>query len=224
MIDRYDWPGGQEALWRFGPDTGPVVALALPPFEEANRTRTFAVGLLRALALRGIGAMLPDLPGQGESMVATEAATLADWRTAFAAACRTAGRPVVAASIRAGALIDRDADVAGRWQLAPQPGARLVRELRRIGHAAGAVPAGDSPVVELGGNAIAATLLADLERAIPGTDHPVRIVRLGSDPAPADLRVDAVPLWRRAEPDDDPALANVLADDLAAWSRACVGC
>ncbi len=42
-IDHYDWSGGREALLRFGPDTGPVVILALPLFEEANRTRTFAV-------------------------------------------------------------------------------------------------------------------------------------------------------------------------------------
>ena len=86
MIDRYDWPGGSEALWRFGPAAGPVVLLLLPPFEEANRTRTFAVGLLRALAARDIGAMLPDLPGQGDSLLPTEAVTLADWRSAVAAA------------------------------------------------------------------------------------------------------------------------------------------
>ena len=64
-IDHYDWSGGREALLRFGPDTGPVVILALPLFEEANRTRTFAVGLLRRLAERGIAGLLPDVPGQG---------------------------------------------------------------------------------------------------------------------------------------------------------------
>ena len=217
MIDRYDWPGGNEALWRFGPATGPVVLLLLPPFEEANRTRTFAVGLLRALARRDIAGMLPDLPGQGESLFPTEAATLADWRSAIAALVAATDRPVVAAAIRAGALLDRDANVAGRWHLAPQPGDRLLRELSRIGIERVA----DS--VEVGGNRLSASLLAELEAVTPATTSPLRTIRLGTDPGAADLRIDAPPLWRRSEPGDDPDLADRLADDLAAWSRACVG-
>lgn len=221
MIDRYDWPGGHEALWRFGPDTGPVVLLLLPPFEEANRTRTFAVGLLRALAIRGIASLLPDLPGQGESLLPTEAATLADWRAAITALVDATDRPVIGASIRAGALFDSDADLAGRWQLAPQTGAALVRELSRIARPARIDRS--TKVVEVGGNRIATVLLDELDGAVPADTHPRRIVRLGTDPADADLRIDAAPLWRRAEPGDDPALAEQLADDLAAWSRACVG-
>ena len=217
MIDRYDWPGGNEALWRFGPATGPVVLLLLPPFEEANRTRTFAVGLLRALARRDIAGMLPDLPGQGESLFPTEAATLADWRSAIAALVAATDRPVVAAAIRAGALLDRDANVAGRWHLAPQPGDRLLRELSRIGIERVA----DS--VEVGGNRLSASLLAELEAVTPATTSPLRTIRLGTDPGAADLRIDAPPLWRRSEPGDDLDLADRLADDLAAWSRACVG-
>jgi thioredoxin reductase len=45
MIDRYDWAGGSEAMLRFGPATGPIVVLALPLFEEANRTRTSVEGV-----------------------------------------------------------------------------------------------------------------------------------------------------------------------------------
>jgi len=85
MIDQYDWAGGCEAMIRFGSGTGPVVVLALPLWEEANRTRTFAVRLLRLLAERGIAGALPDLPGQGESAIDSEYAMLAGWRTAFAA-------------------------------------------------------------------------------------------------------------------------------------------
>lgn len=217
MIDRYDWPGGSEALWRFGPATGPVVLLLLPPFEEANRTRTFAVGLLRALAACGIGAVLPDLPGQGDSLLPTEAATLADWRSAVTALVAATDRPVITAAIRAGALFDHDADVAGRWHLAPQSGERLLRELARIGLDRG------TDIAEVGGNRLSETLLAELQVATPVTAQPLRTVRLGTDPGPADLRIDAAPLWRRSEPGDDPGLASVLADDLAAWSRACVG-
>lgn len=221
MIDRYDWPGGQEALWRFGPDTGPVVLLLLPPFEEANRTRTFAVGLLRALAARGIASILPDLPGQGDSLLPTEAASLADWRAAVTALVAATDRPVIGASIRAGALLDTDADLAGRWQLSPQSGAALVRELTRIARPSGIDRS--AAVVEVAGNRIATALLDELDAAHPVDIHPRRIVRLGTDPEDADLRIDAAPLWRRAEPGDYPALAEQLADDLAAWSRACVG-
>lgn len=217
MIDRYDWPGGNEALWRFGPATGPVVLLLLPPFEEANRTRTFAIRLLRALGVRNIAGMLPDLPGQGESLLPTEAAGLAQWRSAIAALAAATGRPVITAAIRAGALLDRDANVAGRWHLAPQSGDRLLRELARIGIDR------DGDIAEVGGNRLSTTLLAELESATPATIAPLRTVRLGNDPGPADLRIDAAPLWRRSDPGDDPDLADVLADDLAAWSRACVG-
>lgn len=221
MIDRYDWPGGQEALWRFGPANGPVVLLLLPPFEEANRTRTFAVGLLRALATRGVASILPDLPGQGDSLLPTESASLADWRAAVTALVAASDRPVVGASIRASALFDTDADLAGRWQLSPQSGAALVRELTRIARPTGIDRS--AAVVEIAGNRIATTLLEDLDAATPCDTHPRRIVRLGTDPEDADLRIDAAPLWRRAEPGDDPTLAEQLADDLAAWSRACVG-
>lgn len=221
MIDRYDWPGGHEALWRFGPDTGPVVLLLLPPFEEANRTRTFAVGLLRALAVRGIASMLPDLPGQGESVIATEDARLADWRAAVTALVAATDRPVIGASVRAGALLDTDADLAGRWQLAPQSGAALIRELTRIARPAGIDRS--ATVMEVAGNRIAAALLDELDAAVPSDAHPRRVVRLGTDPDDADLRIDTAPLWRRAEPGDDPVLADRLADDLAAWSRPCAG-
>ena len=137
MIDRYDWPGGTEAMLRFGPATGPVVVLALPPFEEANRTRTLMVSVLRQLAEAGIGGAIPDLPGQGESLVATEDATLADWRAAFAACVATLPQPRFAASIRAGALVDGQADVQARWSLSPQTGAELSRELHRTARSAG---------------------------------------------------------------------------------------
>ena len=86
-IEHYDWPGGREAMLRFGPPHGPTMVAALPFFEEANRTRAAMVDVLRQLAVRGIGSILPDLPGTNESLLATSDATLAAWRGAFAAAC-----------------------------------------------------------------------------------------------------------------------------------------
>ncbi len=234
MIDGYDWAGGREAMLRFGPAAGPVVALALPLFEEANRTRSFAVTLLRALAAHGIAGALPDLPGQGDSLVATQDARLAHLRSAFAAAVATlagaGGRAVHAAAIRSGALLDGDARVASRWHLAPQPGSALCRELDRIAHHAThtAPPAdGDAPTLRwIAGNAIAPALLAALADAVPvqgahDAGPPVRTLRLTGDTQSADAHVAGPPLWRRAEPDNDVAFATLLAADLAAWVRQC---
>jgi hypothetical protein len=204
VIDHYDWPGGREAMLRFGPATGPVVVAALPLFEEANRTRTFVVTILRALAERGIASTLPDLPGQGESLVPTEHATLADMRAAFAA---VPGEYTLA--LRSGALLDAG-DRKARWQLAPQDGPALLRELERIR------VAGNGN--DFGGNRLTPQILSELAGAAPAE---ARIVRLDGDPKPADRKIPGSPLWRRAEPDNDPALAALLADDIAAWVRAC---
>ncbi|WP_426260366.1 hypothetical protein [Sphingomonas sp. DC1100-1] len=230
-IDHYDWSGGREVLLRFGPDTGPVVILALPLFEEANRTRTFAVGLLRRLAERGIAGLLPDVPGQGESVVPLAGLSvprMAEALTALTHRCLANDRRAYAVGIRSGALLDTLAPCSGRWHLAPQDGDSLLRDLHRTWRAAGndgdreAMMHG-ADAVEVAGNVLSPDLLASLAAATPfdqpGT--PRRVVRLSSDPAPADRHIDAAPLWRRVEPGDDPALADLLADDIAAWIAAC---
>jgi hypothetical protein len=48
-------------------------------------------------------------------------------------------------------------------------------------------------------------------------------VRLGGDAQPADHLIEAAPLWRRAEPDNNPHLAQTLADDIANWMKTCRG-
>lgn len=211
MIDAYDWPGGREAMLRFGPVGTPVVMLLLPLFEEHNRMRAFGVGVLRALAARGIAGALPELPGQGESLVPTEALRLADLRAGAAAAAAKLGRPFIA-SIRGGALLDADAEVAGRWRLSPQSGADLVRELRRLR------AQGDGLTVA--GNALSEAQLGELGNA----DYaPGRVVRLETDPAPADRRLAGPPLWRRAEPGNDSAFIEAVAGDIAEWIATCGG-
>ncbi len=230
-IDHYDWSGGREALLRFGPDTGPVVILALPLFEEANRTRTFAVGLLRQLAERGIAGLLPDVPGQGESVVPLAGLSvprMAEALMALTHRCLANDRRAYAVGIRSGALLDTLAACSGRWHLAPQDGGSLLRDLHRTWRAAGndgdqlAMMYG-TDAVEIAGNVLSPDLLTSFSSAtpfdLPGI--PRRVVRLSSDPAPANRHIDAAPLWRRAEPGDDPALANLLADDIATWIAAC---
>lgn len=212
MIAHYDWAGGREAMLRFGPAAGPVMVAALPLFEEANRTRAFMVTLLRALAARGIASVLPDLPGQGESLIPTGRIDLANLQAAFAAAARATGARAYALAVRSGALVDGHAILAGRWHFAPQTGPELLRELNRMRQA------GDGE--DFAGNALSPAFLAELDNAGLET---ARTIRLDSDSKDADARVSGPPLWRRAEPDNDPALAARLADDIAAWIKACEG-
>lgn len=231
-IDHYTWRRGREALLRFGGDAGPVLIAALPLFEEANRTRTFVVTLLRTLAERDIASLLPDVPGQGESMMSLTSLTLSDMAEAYAAVtdrCLSGGRKTFALGIRSGALLDGYATVAGRWHFAPQTGEDLLRDLARTWRAAGGardhdlLTQADSEPVEIAGNLLSGDLLSSLNTvAAPDPSCvPRRVVRLLSDARAADHKLDAVPLWRRAEPESDPALAHRLADDIATWLATC---
>ena len=216
-------------MLRFGPATGPVVVVAMPLFEEANRTRAFAVTILRALAERGIAGALPDLPGQGESLLPTHATDLAKLRAGFAAAVAGLDGPAFAFAIRSGALLDADAAVAGRYHLSPMAGADLRRELVRARQASSR-EAGEAfdpatlntatEPVELAGNLIAPAFLAELATATPSTDA-TRTVRLETEAKPADAKLPGSPLWRRAEPDNDPEFAARIADDIAQWLATC---
>lgn len=211
----YDWPGGREGVLRFGPDEGPTVIAALPLFEEANRTRAAMVDVLRQLAARGIASALPDLPGMGDSLVATEHATLANWRVAFAAAVRTLPKPVHVMAWRGGALVDTAAEVASRWYLAPVTGADTMRELRRVQAASG----GDDLFA---GNRLSPELIAELGAAtFRSPAGQTRTLRLETDPRAADAKIPGRPLWRAAEPGTDPALQTAIIDDIAAWITPC---
>lgn len=231
MIDHYDWPGGREAMLRFGPDDGPVVIFIPALFEEHNRTRHLAVAIARGLERLGLASLLPDLPGQGESVVPTQAATLDSWRHAVKSlsAARLAVRPVVLASLRGAAIVDSVAGLSGVWRLSPVTGRAMLTDLQRAEAVSGrrdvaSFRPGDPPI-GLVGNLIAwplySTLLAD--DALTEPPAPLRTVRLNSDPAPADARYPGAPLWRRSEPGSDPTLAKLLAADIADWVRTCVG-
>jgi hypothetical protein len=213
-IDSYDWSGGREAMLRFGPGDGaPVVIAALPLFEEGNRTRAAVVDVLRRLAARGIGGVLPDLPGTGESLVETGDVTLVMWRAAFAAACAALRGPVHVMAWRGGALVDADAAVASRWYLAPLSGHGVRRELERLRRAGGGR--------DFGGNVIAPAMFEQLAGAQPMTTGALRVVRLDSDTKAADRKVPGELLWRAVEPGVDAALQALVADDVAEWVAAC---
>jgi pimeloyl-ACP methyl ester carboxylesterase len=209
--DRYEVNGRDEWLMRIGPaGTRPI--LFLPPlFEEMNRTRALIAAAMRALAARGFGCWLPDLPGTGESERAMEECGWSDWvAAARAAADRFDGKAVIAA-IRGGCLLD-DVQAPCRWRLAPAEGASLIRDLRRSALVGGGL---------LGGYPVSAALLESAEAARPAELTCVRTIRLEGDPAPADARLAGPALWRRSEPGASAELAEAIAEDIAGWARTC---
>ncbi len=190
--------------------------LFLPPlFEEMNRTRALIADLMRRMAARGYGCWLPDLPGTGESERALETIGWEQWRGAVAAAAAElghGGKLAAVASIRGGCLLDDVVPADCAWRFAPVAGSSLVRDLSRAGLTSGGGTAGYAP---------AELLLRPLERAEPVEIVRLRTLRLESDRAEADRKVDAPPLWRRAEPETSSELSALLADDLLKWVGRC---
>ncbi len=221
---------GAEHSLRFPGTPGTATILFIPPlFDEANRMRRTLVLTMRALSARGVASVLPDLPGQNDSLVPTEAVTLADWRAAVAeVAAREAG-PVLVASWRGGALID-DAvtDAIGWWRMAPVAGTSLVKTMIRTriagekeaGRAVSAddirALAGAGPV-ELAGNFLNADMLMQLEAANPAEVTPLRTVAVGS----GEGKLPGSALWLRAEPGEDAAMAEAMAADIHDWAMTC---
>lgn len=209
--------GSRGELWmmRIGPASAPAILFVPALFEEMNRTRALVAATMRELAARGFGCWLPDLTGTGESEAPLGEASWRDWRHDVAsAASRVAeagGGPPLLAALRGGALIDDAAAANGRWRLAPVEGAKLVRDMERAGFGGGEW-AGYAPSPDVQG------CLAD---AVPASSPPLRVMRLASDPAEADIKVEGPALWRRSEPGNSPELAAAMAADLALWHATC---
>jgi pimeloyl-ACP methyl ester carboxylesterase len=195
-------------------DARPILFIA-PLFEEMNRTRAFLADVMRHLAALGHGCWLPDLPGTGESERSLEQVTWEEWRHgAVAAAAQVraeSGKTPAVAAIRGGALLDDAMAAECRWRLAPVDGASLARDMARSGLAG----------VEWAGYAAAPALRSALAEASPATLPGLRVVRLASDPAEADARIEGPALWRRSEPGRSAALAEAAAADLAQWIEQC---
>jgi pimeloyl-ACP methyl ester carboxylesterase len=208
--DRYAVGDGEEWLALAGDEGAPALLVLPPLFEEMNRTRALLVQVMRLLAAEGWRCGLPDLPGTGESEAALETVEWRHWRdAAIAAAVRV--EAVACVSLRGGALLDEA--VPRRWRLAPAAGAALARDLERTGLVGAA-----------GGGYAASPGLLDALRAAAPAEGEARTVRLASDPAPADARIEAAPLWRRSEPTASPELAAAMARDISAWIGPCAAC
>lgn len=200
--------GEGDYLLAFGPEDGPQLLILQPLFEEMNRSRALVSALCRGLAARGIGTLLPDLPGTGESLRALDELGWADWIAAIAALPLTTGT----VSLRGGALLDGLRE-GPRWRFAPTSGRSLLSDLRR------SALAGDGDPLAPAGYRLSRHLSEPLQGAEPAPDEGARTVRLVSDEQAADRHVEGIPVWRRPEPESDEALAALLVDDIAGWAR-----
>lgn len=205
-----------------------VTVLVLPAlFEEANRMRRFTVSLMRALAGRGVGSVLPDLPGTGESLTALADVTMIDWQEAVGSLAdahrREHGRCLTVA-IRGGAVMDAVADFG--WRLAPESGERVVRDLvRATAFSSGATTAEVDRLARAGGASLAGHYFSPglyselIEAEIGGVGR--RTARLADDAGLRDVTLDGSRLWRNAEPGDDAEFAQAVAADVSDWATTC---
>ncbi|MFD1950614.1 hypothetical protein ACFSGX_07525 [Sphingomonas arantia] len=217
--------GREEYLRIVGSGDTAAVLLVPPLFGEANRCRRLLADVMAELAVLGRGSALPDLPGTGESLTPFAVATLADWRAMVAASAAllhvATGRPAMIASFRGGALLDdapEPADVAGRWRMTPVEGATVLRELGRAQRMAATSGAPISGPV-FAGTALATGLAGPLAGALPA--GAARVVRLAEDGKGADERLPGSPMWRRAEPGRDRAMAKAIAQDIDRMAATC---
>ncbi|HEY0315237.1 MAG TPA: hypothetical protein VGC28_03115 [Sphingomonas sp.] len=204
-----------EFMLAHGPQDGPQLLILQPFFEEMNRCRAMISGICRALAGRGIGCWLPDLPGTGESLRALDTLGWEDWLAAVdgaMAVVRDATGVVPATvAIRGGTLLDHRVPQRA-LRLSPTTGRSLLSDLRRSALASGSDPAHPA------GYTLSPALADALATAEPSPDGDIRTIRLSSDDRPADRRIDGMPLWRRPEPETDRAMAEILVEEIASWS------
>lgn len=197
-----------------------IVLILQPLFEEANRMRRTLALMARALDRNAVGVVMPDLPGMGEHAVGAEQVGIRDVDTALKSlidALATDGRPVLVAGFRAACLFDTLPGAAANWRFAPEPGDRLVRTLMRT-----ETPEDSSDTQAfVNGQLVSRTLLDDLSRITLHDPQRLRTLRLSTDRAAADRHVEASPLWRHAEPGEDPALAKLFAEDIRNWAETC---
>lgn len=202
---------GDEQFIRFHSKSAVQIFFIEPFFEERNFLRRTLIELARTLARKGIGSIIPDLPGTGESPVALNDVTFSDWRDAAADASRwigeISGKPPHIAALRGGALIDDVAAGASWWRFAPVTGADLLRPMRRAANLIGEEGS-------LASYPISSQMLAGIEQATPQA--------VAGHLRECHIQSEGAPLWRRAEPGEDPHLVAALADDIAQWIETCV--
>ncbi len=217
----YSFGGNDEQLLAFGPEDAAQRILIVPPlFDEMNRMRRTLVEAMRMLEAAGVTSGLLDLPGCNESRLKLEDQNIERWKEAVDAAALAIGATHIF-SVRGGALVD-DQPKLPTMRLAPVKGASLLKMLVRTRVAgdkeAGLTTSAESLAdaakagpVELAGNMVGPQLWADLNIAVPNASSDAKEIK------PND--VGGSPLWLRAEPQYDAAMASGLAQMLAEWSN-----
>lgn len=227
----YRFDNRAEHCLKFGPDNAPALLILPPLFDEANRVRHLMVETARALADLGVTSLMPDLPGCNESLTPLECASISLWKAALITCADQLGPVSHVASLRGGALLDDALGDSPRWRLAPVKGGQLLRTMLRTRIAsdreAGVTSTSDALMeqaqakgIELAGNTLSSTMVRELDGAVPASGGAVRLVRFADDPLDCDGRIAGAPLWLRAEPAHDPAMAEAMAADIAAWMQA----
>lgn len=213
-----EWPcplpdGGiaNELLLSLRADGPHTVLIAPPLFDEHNKMRRQIVEIMRRLSEAGIASALPDLPGFNESNQSLEAQSLSAWRAALSAAAQHLSATHVL-TFRAGALLAPEG-LPG-WKYAPHTGAKQLRAMLRAAVIAAReageevssealLAKGQKDGIRLAGWQLGAKMVSDLANADEdGAPHLTEIPQ--SD-------VGGRGLWLRAEPDDDAAQADALA-------------
>ncbi len=218
--------GSQEFRLTTGDPTADVSIMIIPPlFDEMNRMRRVLVSAARLLGRRGIFAIIPDLPGTNESLSPLSEQTLSHWRSAIIEAARGL-RVTHVVSIRSGALIDDGLIGLPHWRLAPQKGSSVIKTMIRTCIASdkenginsntdALMELGRTNGLELGGNSLGAQMIVDLENAVPNESGKITVAQLGEN------GLIGSALWLRAEPQDDPKMAESLAENWDIWSASC---
>jgi exosortase A-associated hydrolase 2 len=163
LAARFIERAGQRILlvtWRPPAQQGSAVLIAPPFAEEMNKSRRMLAEVGRALALRGMAAVLPDLGGTGDSSGEFRDAGWESWREdllAAAAWSASEGWPVVALlAVRSGCILGAQAASglpAGLartvfWQPVAD-GERFLTQFLRLRVAAAAVAGGRESVALL---------------------------------------------------------------------------
>lgn len=229
MIGQYSFSGNGEQYLHLG-RKHPRQILIIPPFfEEMNRTRWLLVAAMRTLDQARIGTILPDLPGQNESLVPDSGVSIAMWGAALERLAAQSGVIIdMVAAFRSGAILDDAVDCARRWRMSPEDGPDLLRQLVRTRLAADReaglstskallMAQARQESIELAGVEMPPALIQELENATLPVHDEVRTVRLEGSAAQADAYLSGKPLWRQSEPEEDHWLAQQIAADLAGW-------
>jgi hypothetical protein len=214
------WPcpgpdGGEIPEYALTFDRGREPRLLIVPalFDEANRLRRLTVEMMRRLDAVGIDTMLPDLPGTNESLQPLHAQTVADWQRATARAA-SHFRVTAVLGIRGGCLFTPDGPRALHY--APVRAASLLRQMirsrivsaREAGReetSEGLRETGQRSGLDLAGHRLGAPFVRQFDTLVPSADAEA----IGQD------RVGGGGLWLRAEPGENAAQADALAEIVA---------